>query len=93
MSEFANFIRVAIQGLPENTPAARAAAYDRARKAIKRQLESRGAGEAETREALDNVENAILDIEAEQSFTMPMPAQAAQPAPPPVASGAHVSTE
>ena len=34
MSDFANYIRVAIQGLPENTPLARARAYKKIRNVI-----------------------------------------------------------
>lgn len=66
MSDFTNYIRVAIQGLSENTPLARASAYERVRKGIRRQLASRGASEAEVADTLEELENAILDMEAEQ---------------------------
>lgn len=79
MSDFSNYIRVAIQGLSENTPLARAAAYERVRKGIRRQLESRSASEAETNETLEDLENAILDLEAEQLLN---PVSVAKPADP-----------
>ena len=66
MSDFTNYIRVAIQGLSENTPLARASAYERVRKGIRRQLESRAASETEVADTLEELENAILDMEAEQ---------------------------
>lgn len=79
MSDFSNYIRVAIQGLPENTPLARASAYERVRKGIRRQLESRAASEAEVSDTLEELENAILDMEAEQLMH---PAPAPEPAAP-----------
>ena len=83
MSDFSNYIRVAIQGLSENTPLARASAYERVRKGIRRQLESRAAGEAEVAETLEELENAILDMEAEQLMhPAPVSEPAAAPAKP-----------
>ena len=79
MSDFSNYIRVAIQGLSENTPLARASAYERVRKGIRRQLESRAASEAEVADTLEELENAILDMEAEQLMH---PTSASEPAAP-----------
>ena len=85
MSDFTNYIRVAIQGLSENTPLARASAYERVRKGIRRQLESRSASEAEVHDTLEELENAILDMEAEQLMH---PTPAAEPAAPAAATEA-----
>ncbi|WP_425418958.1 hypothetical protein [Oricola indica] len=78
MSDFANYIRVAIQGLSENTPLSRASAYEKVRKTIRRQLDARSAGEAEICDTMEELENAILDLEAEQLM---VPAKPASPAP------------
>ncbi len=94
MSDFTNYIRVAIQGLPENSPMARAMAYEKARKAIRRQLEARSAKTGEIDATLDNLENAILDVEAEQSLTTSQKGAAASPSnggPAPVSAGANVT--
>ena len=79
MSDFTNYIRVAIQGLSENTPLARASAYERVRKGIRRQLESRAASETEVADTIEELENAILDMEAEQLMH---PTPAPEPAAP-----------
>lgn len=85
MSDFANYIRVAIQGLSENTPLSRASAYEKVRKTIRRQLDARSAGEAEIYDTMEELENAILDLEAEQLMVPANPVPpvpAAQPEPP-----------
>ncbi|MFZ2102030.1 MAG: hypothetical protein WAU86_15840, partial [Oricola sp.] len=79
MSEFANFIRVAVQGLPDDAPSHRAAAYDRARKAVRRQLEARSASSGEITQKLDQLEDAILDLEAELSLSQPAETAEADP--------------
>lgn len=90
MSDFTNYIRVAIQGLPENSPMARAMAYEKARKAIRRQLEARSAKTGEIDATLDHLENAILDVEAEQSMIASRKGTAGQ-RPAPVSAGANVT--
>lgn len=81
MSDFTSYIRVAIQGLSDNSPMARAAAYEKARKVIRRQLEARAAGPAEVEQTLESLENAILDIEAEQFLIANRPVQSPAPEP------------
>ncbi|WP_193175858.1 hypothetical protein [Oricola nitratireducens] len=90
MSDFTNYIRVAIQGLPENSPMARAMAYEKARKAIRRQLEARSAKAGEIDATLDRLENAILDVEAEQSMIASQKGTAGL-RPAPVSAGANVT--
>ncbi|MCI5078679.1 hypothetical protein [Oricola sp.] len=64
MEDYGNFVRIAVEAIPENTAIARATAYVRARQAIQRQLD-RGAFDEKTRQAIiGRLEDAILDFEA-----------------------------
>ena len=73
MADFAAVIRRAVDGLAENTPEMRVKVYEKARGAVRRQLESMKPRPPEDmlRRQLDKLEQAIADVEVEHAEALP----------------------
>ncbi|MCF3638375.1 hypothetical protein LXM94_00125 [Rhizobium sp. TRM95111] len=83
MADFVAVIRRAVDGLTNNTPEMRDRVYDKARGAVRRQLESMKPQPPEelVRRQLDKLEKAITDVEGEHAEALPeeaVPAEEAQ---------------
>ncbi|MCY0096435.1 hypothetical protein [Hoeflea ulvae] len=73
MADFVAVIRKAVDNLPENTPENRSRVYDKARAAIRRQLEAinpQPSDEVMTRQ-LDKLDKAIDEVETEHAEALP----------------------
>ena len=73
MADFAAVIRRAVDGLAENTPEMRVKVYEKARGAVRRQLESMKPRPPEDMllSQLDKLEQAIADVENEHAEALP----------------------
>ena len=81
MADFVAVIRRAVDGLTDNNPEMRVKVYDKARGAVRRQLEAMNPRPPEEmlQRQLDKLESAIVEVEAEHSEALP-PAEAAEAA-------------
>nr|CAD6409230.1 membrane protein [Rhizobium sp. Q54] len=73
MADFVAVIRRAVDGLSNNTPDMRTKVYDKARGAVRRQLENMKPTPSEEliRRQMDKLEAAILSVEAEHAEALP----------------------
>ncbi|MBP1848729.1 hypothetical protein [Rhizobium halophytocola] len=86
MADFIAVIRRAVSGLSSNTPEMREKVYDKARTAVRRQLESmnpRPSDELLARQ-LDKLEAAIVEVDAEYAEALPADEAPVVAEPPPV---------
>jgi hypothetical protein len=83
MADFVAVIRRAVDGLADNNPEMRVKVYERARGAVRRQLESMKPRPPEEmlRRQLDKLEAAIQEVEAEHAEAMPVGDEVAAAAP------------
>ncbi len=82
MADFVAVIRRAVDGLAKNTPEMREKVYDKARGAVRRQLENMKPAPPETmiHRQMDKLEAAILSVEAEHAEALPAEEAVAAPA-------------
>src|SRR3546814_10601900 len=80
MADFVAVIRRAVDSLPSNTPEMRAKVYDKARAAVRRQLENMKPAPPEEmlRRQMDKLEEAILSVDAEHAEALPAEALAGE---------------
>ncbi|MCL6707307.1 hypothetical protein M8R20_09875 [Pseudomonas sp. R2.Fl] len=73
MADFIAVIRRAVTGLPNNTPEMRTKVYDKARAAVRRQLETMTPRPPEEmlQRQLDKLEAAIIEVDAEYAEALP----------------------
>ena len=73
MADFVAVIRRAVDGLTDNNPEMRVKVYDKARGAVRRQLEAMNPRPPEEmlQRQLDKLESAIVEVEAEHSEALP----------------------
>ncbi|MFN7103789.1 MAG: hypothetical protein ACK4N1_14330 [Pseudorhizobium sp.] len=73
MADFVAVIRRAVDGLAKNTPEMREKVYDKARSAVRRQLENMKPAppEAMIHRQMDKLESAIVSVEAEHAEALP----------------------
>jgi hypothetical protein len=73
MADFVAVIRRAVDGLAKNTPEMREKVYDKARGAVRRQLENMKPAppEAMIHRQMDKLESAIVSVEAEHAEALP----------------------
>ncbi len=82
MADFVAVIRRAVDGLAKNTPEMREKVYEKARGAVRRQLENMKPAPPETmiHRQMDKLEAAILSVEAEHAEALPAEEAVAAPA-------------
>jgi hypothetical protein len=73
MADFVAVIRRAVDGLSDNTPEMRVKVYEKARGAVRRQLEAMNPRPSEelVKRQLDKLENAITDVEGDHAEALP----------------------
>ncbi|MBO3761968.1 hypothetical protein [Ciceribacter sp. L1K22] len=73
MADFIAVIRRAVTGLPNNTPEMRTKVYDKARAAVRRQLETMNPRPSEEmlKRQLDKLEAAIIEVDSEYAEALP----------------------
>lgn len=91
MADFVAVIRRAVDGLSENTPDNRERVYEKARGAVRRQLENMSPRPSDDlmRRQLDKLEAAIAEVDSEHAEALPPLEEEAPEAEPAVAAGAE----